>query len=232
VLVLYAVALSFAGFALLSRAVSQPMVGLLLLGAALVLFVLLRLLSSWQRQPRGLHDPFGVDGLKARVALDAAGMRMTASSGTAQLADELNKLATVTRCVSVVLTGPSGRVLYVHDRPLSPHETMRPLIGFELPLEVGQDPNAFEADRMAAQGELGKIELTFVREEDQSDLGVILPWERVRGAVARAMEKHGWTPLQSPIPPRTTGEREVEQLNAQPLPAWTRATTRPGSRSA
>jgi UDP-GlcNAc:undecaprenyl-phosphate GlcNAc-1-phosphate transferase len=232
VLVLYGVALSLAGFALLSRAVSQPMVALLLLGAALVLFVLLRLLSSWQRQPRGLHDPFGADGLKARVALDAAGLRMTASTGTAQLADELNKLAAVTRCVSVVLTGPSGRVLYVHDRPLSPHETMRPLIGFELPLEGGQDPNRLDAAPGETPAELGKIELTFVREEDQSDLGVILPWERVRGAVARAMEKHGWAPLQSPIPPRTTGEREVEQLNAQPLPAWTRATTRPGSRSA
>ncbi len=225
VLVLYIVALSFAGFALLARATSQPLAGLILLGAGLLLFVLLRVLSGWHRTPRGLHDPFGADGLKARVALDAVAMRLSAASSPEVVCAELQRLAEATHCLSVAVVGPDELPRYVYDREPTPSESLRPLASYELPLEAEIAP----ADTMPP---LGRLELRFVRDEDFSELGVILPWERVRAAIALAMQKSQWSPLQNPVPAWSTPGQLVEAIpQMRPLPAWTRAATRPRARS-
>jgi UDP-GlcNAc:undecaprenyl-phosphate GlcNAc-1-phosphate transferase len=223
VLVLYAVAISFSGFAILTRVASKPVAGLILLAAGILLFALLKLLAGWHRRPRGLHDPFGVDGLKARVALDAAGLRLLASASVAQIATELEQLARATGCFSVKVIGSDERPRFVYDREPTPHEAMRPFASYELPLES----SANESEPA------GRLELIFPRNEDNGDLGVILPWERVRSAIARALDKHGWSALQETIPKAADPSREVEALpQLRPLPAWTRASTRPRERSA
>jgi UDP-GlcNAc:undecaprenyl-phosphate GlcNAc-1-phosphate transferase len=216
VLVLYAVAMSFAGFALLVRVASQPIAGLILLAAGLLLFVLLRLLSGWHRVPRGLHDPFGREGLAARAALDAASARIMASSDTPSIRRELDDLARATRCLSLLVFGPGDRLLYVHTREATPHEAMRPLASYEMPLGPPDEGRA-------------RLELRFVRSEDDGDLGVVLSWERIRPSLGLSMDKLRWPALQTPVPMSPAFDRPAEPLTvSHPLPPWTRSVPRPG----
>lgn len=216
VLVLYAVAGMLAGFALLSRVTSQPVAGLVLLAAGLFLFVLLRFLAGWHRVPSGLHDPFGKDGLNARTALDAAAMRLSSATRADAVVAELVELAEATACLSVVLMD-GERALYVGARDATPHEAMRPLASYEIPLTTHA-------------GREVRLELTFIQDEGRPELGVILPWERIRPALTAVLEKLGWTELQSPVPESPKSDRPVTALpNMNPLPAWTRTSGRPTS---
>jgi len=216
VLVLYAVALLLAGLALLTRATTQPVAGLVLLAAALFLFVLLRLLAGWHHIPSGMLDPFGEEGLKARAAFDGLAQRLQSATSISQVATELNELARATRCLSVVLVD-GARTLFVYGRAPTPHETMCPVGSYEIPL----------ADRDGG----ARIELRFTRNpqaETSTDLGVVLPWERVRRAIAAALQRQDWAPLQQPIPALPASHRPAVPLPAiDPLPAWTRTSARP-----
>jgi hypothetical protein len=180
------------------------------------LFVLLRFLAGWHRVPSGLHDPFGKDGLNARTALDAAAMRLASATRADAVVAELVELAEATACLSVVLMD-GERALYVGARDATPHEAMRPLVSYEIPLT-------------AHAGREARLELTFIQDEGRPELGVILPWERIRPALTAVLEKLGWTELQSPVPESPKSDRPVTALpNMNPLPAWTRTSGRPTS---
>ena len=207
VLTLYLVAALLAGLALVSRTASEPIAGLVLLAAADILFLFLRLLSGWRRTPRGAADPFGEHGLAARAALDTQAQRLHSAASPVALEAALTALAQATGCLSVVLVD-GQRTLYVFDRPPTTHEAMCPLGSYELPL----------ADRQGG----ARIELRFAREqqlETPSDLAVVLPWERVRPAITAVLERQGWPVLQEAIasahaPPHTP----TPVLDA--APAW------------
>jgi len=221
VLVLYGVASALAGLALVVRASSQPVAGLVMLAAAVLLFVLLRILLGGGRVVRGLHDPFGVDGLRARAVLDEAATRLLAADRKSLVARELDELAVSTRCLSVVVVD-GERVLYVFDRVASAYEAMRMLSSYQIPLaERGTSDHSSSAH----------IELRFARElqdADSSDLAVVLPWERVRPAIASALERLHWPTLQEPVPALPTSTQPPVPLPAiDPLPAWTRSSARP-----
>jgi len=206
VLTLYVLAALLACLAIVTRLGSEPAEGLALLGAAVVLFLFLRLLSGWRRAPKGAHDPFGARGLQARAALDALAQRLQSASSPAALEVELSALALETRCLSVALVdGP--RVLYVFDRAPTTHEAMCPLGSYEIPL----------APREGG----ARLELRFAREqqlETPSDLAVVLPWERVRPAITAALERLRWPVLQV-----VSGASAAALPTAamEPAPAWT-----------
>ncbi len=224
VLVLYGVAAALAGLALLVRTSSQPVAGVVMLVAALFLFVLLRFLTGGHRLERGLHDPFGADGLRARASLDAASTRLQEASTGVAVARELDELAASTHCLSVVVVD-GERVLYVFDRVPSAREAMRLLSSYQIPLAERS------AGAAAPVSYSAHIELRFAREQlvnGPSDLAVVLPWERVRPAIADALTRLGWPILQEPVPALPTSERPPVPLPAiDPLPAWTRSNARP-----
>jgi len=224
VLVLYGVASALAGLALVVRASSQPVAGLVMLAAAVFLFVLLRYLTGGGRFERGLRDPFGKDGLKARAVLDEAAVRFAASNTIAAFAHELDALAQSTRCLSVVVVA-GERVLYVFDRAPNAIEVLRMLSSYQLPLA---ELAVSEASAVPASAH---IELRFAREPEGdglSDLAVVLPWERVRPAIADGLERLRWPTLQEPVPALPTSDHPPVPLPAiDPLPVWTRTSARP-----
>ena len=195
VLTLYGLALALAGAALLTRAVSQPVAGLVVLAAAVVLFVVLRLLTSRPRLSTGLADPFGAEGLSARAALEAAERAILAAPTPAALGVLLDALADQSRVLAaLVLDG--DRPLYVRSREASAHEAMRPIVSDRLPL----------AER---GGHQAVLEIRFARAEVHArvtpdlaaDLGVVLPWERLATAIQKVLVELDWRPMQTPVPP-------------------------------
>ncbi len=216
VLVLYAIAATLAGLALLVRAVSQPVAGLVMLAAGIFLFMFLRFLTSRYRPTSDLSDPFGDDGLRARANFDALAQRLHDATTAPAIVAELDALATSTRCISVVLSD-RDQTLYVFDRAPSQHEALRTLGSYLIPL----------ADRGPSTT---RIELRFARDptpEGMADLSVILPWERVRPAIAATLERLAWAPLQAPMPALPPARPAVPVPTIDPLPAWTRTTSRP-----
>lgn len=204
VLTLYGVAALLACLAIVTRVSSEPGEGLMLLAAAVILFLFLRLLSGWRRAPGGAHDPFGTRGLEARAALDAHARRLQSAASAGALEGELNALARQTRCLSVALLD-GARVLYVFERTPTTHEAMCPLGSYEIPL--------------SEQAHEARLELRFAREqqlETPSDLAVVLAWERVRPALGAALERLGWPLLQVVAQPAAAVAASLE-----PAPAWT-----------
>lgn len=217
VLTLYAIAATLAALAVLVRTISQPAGALVMLAAGLLLFVLLRVLANRHEPVRALSDPFGDDGLRARAAFDAVADRLLVARTTADVSRELDQLATATRCLSVVLTD-RGESRYVFDRAPNSHESQRVLGSYHIPLSDRDNSRAH-------------VELRFARDlnaDKLADLVIVLPWERVRPALAAAMERLSWATLQSPVPAIPIPPRPPVQVPAiDPLPAWTRATPRP-----
>lgn len=204
VLVLYGVAVVLAGLALLTRATSQPVAGLVMLAAGVFLFVLLRFLAGLHRPAREVSDPFGSDGLAARLAFDEVAERLAKVSTPPDLARELDQLAAATRCLAVTLVDREV-LLYVFDRAPTAHEALHVLGSYEVPLAQHGD------------GSFARIELRFARDQEGdglADLRVVLPWERVRRALTAALERLSWGALQSPVPARPVADRTVVRVPA------------------
>ncbi|MCC6620321.1 MAG: undecaprenyl/decaprenyl-phosphate alpha-N-acetylglucosaminyl 1-phosphate transferase [Deltaproteobacteria bacterium] len=207
VLTLYVVAAMLAGAALLVRAASQPIAGLIVLAAAVVLFVLLRALSQRRAALQGVQDPFGLDGRARRAAVDQLAARIRQSPAAAEVAPLIDDLATSTRALAVIITH-GARALYVWQREATPHESLRTIASYRVPLLALGAPESIDTIEAA-------LEVRFVRSDDGSaDLAMALPWERVAPSLAASLERHAWAPLQEPAPARPTDELPILVLPA------------------
>ncbi|MFO0748132.1 MAG: MraY family glycosyltransferase [Myxococcota bacterium] len=201
VLALYGVAAALAGAALLVKAAAQPIAGLIVLATALVLFVLLRILAVRRTGLRGLVDPFGQHGLIARAAVDQVAGRMRGAADGEALGGVVTELAETTRTLCVIVLD-GARPLYVWQREPTPHEALRTLASYRIPLAARGDGEA-------------AVEIRFARGDDESlDLAVALPWERVAPALGTALERLEFAVLQSPEPVRPAEERPILMLPA------------------
>jgi len=181
VLTLYTVAAVLAAAALVAKAASQPIAGLIVLAAGIVLFVLLRVLM--QRRP-ATDDPFGRDGLMARAAIDHRAQRMRDAKSPAALATELAALAFDTHALAVIVV-VGERALYAQARVAQAHEALWPVAVYRVPLDARPDGAA-------------SVEVRYARDE-HADLAIALPWERVAPALTQALSRLAWVPLQDQV---------------------------------
>lgn len=200
VITLYIVAGVLAVAALIAKTSSQPIAGLIVLAAGLVLFVLLRVLTQRRPQARDLADPFGHEGLMARAAIDQLAERLRAAPAPIVIGAELGSLAADTHALAVILSDRQ-RPLFVWQREASTHEALRPMASYRIPLAARGDAEAY-------------VEIRFARGEDHAaDLMIALPWERIAPALTEALTACGWAPLQEPVP-LPPGDSQVTVLPA------------------